>query len=184
VKAFHCNPSTSKVALQHFEKTSGYRLPQDYAEFLERANGGEGYLNPNQYAILWRVEDLARLNEAYLTRKYVPGLLFFGSNGGGEAFAFDQRSNSSPVVRVPFVGMDLGLAEVLAQSFTELIREALLDWPSGTGEGSPGLEVFEIQPIILGGSPTDASNKVALTRDKHIEAVRYWNKLIGDLHRR
>ena len=44
-----------------------------------------------------------------------------------------------------------------------------------------GKEIFEIQPIILGGSPTDPANKIALTREKHIEAVRYWNKIIHDL---
>lgn len=41
-----------------------------------------------------------------------------------------------------------------------------------------GKEIFEIKPIILGGSPTDCANKIILTRREHIEAVRYWNKLI------
>lgn len=44
-----------------------------------------------------------------------------------------------------------------------------------------GKEIFEIKPIILGGSPTDPENKVALTREQHIEAVRYWNKIVRDL---
>lgn len=44
-----------------------------------------------------------------------------------------------------------------------------------------GLEIFEITPIILGGSPTDPENKTALTRKQHIEACRYWNKTIKEL---
>lgn len=44
-----------------------------------------------------------------------------------------------------------------------------------------GKEIFEIKPVILGGSPTDPSNKTVLTRQQHIEAVRYWNKIIRDL---
>ena len=44
-----------------------------------------------------------------------------------------------------------------------------------------GKEVFEIQPVIVGGSPTDPANKAILTRQQHIEAVRYWNKVIRDL---
>lgn len=48
--------------------------------------------------------------------------------------------------------------------------------PSATG-----LEIFEIQPVILGGSSTDQANKVLLTREQHIEAVRYWNRVIHDL---
>jgi hypothetical protein len=44
-----------------------------------------------------------------------------------------------------------------------------------------GKEIFEIKPVILGGNPTDPANKVVLTRDEHIEAVRYWNRIIGKL---
>ena len=46
-----------------------------------------------------------------------------------------------------------------------------------------GKEVFEIQPVILGGSPTDPANKTILTRQQHIEAVRYWNKMVRDLRK-
>ncbi len=44
-----------------------------------------------------------------------------------------------------------------------------------------GKEIFEIQPVILGGNPTDPANKAILTRQQHIEAVRYWNKVVRDL---
>ena len=50
--------------------------------------------------------------------------------------------------------------------------------------GNPGLagkEIFEIKPVILDGSPTDPANKAVLTREQHIRAVRYWNKIIADL---
>jgi hypothetical protein len=45
------------------------------------------------------------------------------------------------------------------------------------------MEVFEIHPVILGGSPTDPTNKTILTRQQHIEAVRYWNNVIRDLRK-
>ena len=53
-------------------------------------------------------------------------------------------------------------------------------------EGSPqrpeaAMEVFEVTPVMLGGSPTDPSNKVLLTREEHIAAVRYWNGVIREL---
>lgn len=50
-----------------------------------------------------------------------------------------------------------------------------------TASGSRGKEIFEIKPIILGGSPTDAANKILLSRDDHIKAVVYWNKIIADI---
>jgi hypothetical protein len=44
-----------------------------------------------------------------------------------------------------------------------------------------GMEIFEIQPVAVGGSPSDPSNKAILTREQHIDAVRYWNAIIRDL---
>jgi hypothetical protein len=46
-----------------------------------------------------------------------------------------------------------------------------------------GKEIYEIKPVILGGSPTDPANKAILTRQQHIEAVRYWNSVIRDLRK-
>jgi hypothetical protein len=47
--------------------------------------------------------------------------------------------------------------------------------------GNKGKEIFEITPVILGGSPTDPANKTFLSREDHIKAVTYWNKVIADL---
>jgi len=44
-----------------------------------------------------------------------------------------------------------------------------------------GLEIFDIHPVILGGSATDIANKIALTRSQHIQTVRYWNQEIKRL---
>ncbi len=57
------------------------------------------------------------------------------------------------------------------------------DWRSQKREQLLGKEIFEIKPVILGGSATDPTNKTVLTREQHIEAVRYWNKIVGDLRR-
>lgn len=46
-----------------------------------------------------------------------------------------------------------------------------------------GKEIFEIQPIILGGDPIDPKNKTVLDREQHIQAVNYWNRLIAELGR-
>jgi len=46
-----------------------------------------------------------------------------------------------------------------------------------------GKEIFEITPVMLGGSPTDPANKILLSREDHISAVRYWNKIIRDLRK-
>ena len=104
-----------------FSTASGLTLPQDYTAFLKKANGGEGMVGPNAYLILFAVDELASLNKTYQVEDYVPGLLFFGSDGGGEAFAFNTR-DAMRVVRVPFVGMDPSTVEAIADTFTAFIE--------------------------------------------------------------
>jgi hypothetical protein len=122
-------------------------------------------------------------NEAYQTRKYAPGLFLFGSNGGGEAFAFDRRTNNC-VVNVPFVGMDLSLVKLACKSFSELLDQwHFVPVSTEAAAEQKGLEILEIKPVILGGSPTDPANKILVDRKKHIQAVNYWNKLIHDMRK-
>jgi len=97
-------------------------LPSDFKELLKISNGGEGNIG-NQYLIIWAIEELAAYNEQYEVAKYAPGLLVFGSNGGGEAYAFDYRIGScSGVVKIPFVGMTLQYAEDFAPNFIDFLR--------------------------------------------------------------
>jgi len=45
----------------------------------------------------------------------------------------------------------------------------------------PGVVLFEVKPVMLGGDPGDPANKVWLTLEQHFKAVRYWNKVIGQV---
>lgn len=55
------------------------------------------------------------------------------------------------------------------------------DMRKANSKSLAGMEIFEITPVILGGSPTDPANKTILTRRQHIEAVRYWNEIVRKL---
>jgi hypothetical protein len=57
-------------------------------------------------------------------------------------------------------------------------------WRQGDRQSLAGKEIYEIKPVILGGSPTDPANKTILTRQQHIEAVRYWNAIIRDFRKK
>lgn len=60
----------------------------------------------------------------------------------------------------------------MSESMRQL-KAGSLDWQ--------GKEVFDITPVVLGGSPTDPSNKTLLTREEHIKAVVYWNQVVKQL---
>ena len=97
-----------------------WALPNDYKELLRNANGGEGFIGEN-YLILWAAEELAQFNKEYQVQDYAPGLILFGSDGGGEGFAFDTRSSPAPIVQVPFIGMELNYARPVAASFDQFL---------------------------------------------------------------
>jgi cell wall assembly regulator SMI1 len=119
---FTLNPGVSADALDTVMQALNLELPEDYRQFLRASNGGEGFLGPN-YVMLWKAEQLDALNMGYNVACSAPGLLLFGSDGGGEAYAFDTRTTPWAVVQVPFVGMDdPDVAISLGRNFTEFLQ--------------------------------------------------------------
>jgi hypothetical protein len=122
LKGFNLNAPATEQEIHDFEGLAGLTLPIEYVEFLRVGNGGEGFIGENAYAMLWRVEELERFNREYEVQQYAPGLLLIGSDGGGEALAYDRRQTPWVVVQVPFVGMDLAHVEVLGDSFRSFLE--------------------------------------------------------------
>lgn len=119
---FHGNAPVSESDLERFKGEAGFALPEDYVEFLRRRDGGEGFIG-NAYAIFWRLDELRRMNEAYQVEEYAPGFFIFGSDGGGEAFAFDARTTARSISSLPFVGMEPSLARTIAPTFKGFLEE-------------------------------------------------------------
>jgi hypothetical protein len=118
---FNGNEGASAEAIEAAERHLKVIFPDDYAAFLATTNGGEGKIG-GTYVMLWSTTELPELNSAYQVADNAPGLLLIGSDGGGDAFAFDMRSSPWPVVSVPFVGMDLAFAEPMGASFQEFLE--------------------------------------------------------------
>jgi hypothetical protein len=97
-------------------------LPSAYLAFLRSGGGGEGDLGIEPGWIqFWPAEQVVDLNRGYQVELNLPGFFGFGSNGGGEMFAFDMRRGGDPqVVMVPFIAMTESEARVVAPSFGEL----------------------------------------------------------------
>jgi len=119
---FNCHLPATEAAIASCSEELGLQLPSDYIEFLKTSNGGEGFIGRVGFANLWSVEELPSLNRTYEVQKNAPGLLLFGSSGGGEAYGFDTRSSAWPIVQVPFVGMEWPLAAPMGDSFVDFLR--------------------------------------------------------------
>jgi hypothetical protein len=100
-----------------------FRLPTEYIQYLQICDGGEGFIGPNAYVIFWRLRELLEMNKAYQAKEYAPELFLFGSDGGGEAFAFDTRDTAMPIVSVPFIGLELQLAKPMGTSFNDFVEQ-------------------------------------------------------------
>lgn len=122
LKEWQLNARASEDAIRGAVSSLAHSLPADYTLFLRDHDGGEGFVGDN-YLILWKAEELDTFNREYEVEQYAPGLLLFGSNGGGEGYGFDTRNEAMPVVRVPFIGMELSYATPIATSFTDLLAQ-------------------------------------------------------------
>ena len=118
---FSPNPPASRSFIDRCLTKLICPLPADYIGFLQWANGGEGFIDKT-YLILWRVEELMDMNSAYQVAEFAPGILIFGSYGGGESFAFDMRATPVSIVSIPFIALELEDAIVVAPSFDAFLE--------------------------------------------------------------
>src|SRR5437868_296302 len=121
-ETFLTRDAASQELIASSENALNIVLPGAYVCFLRISNGGEGFVGRGGYLMLWPVEELQALNASYEVEKYAPGLLLFGSNGGGEAYGFDMRTLDKQIVQIPFVGMDWTYATEMGSRFEEFLE--------------------------------------------------------------
>ena len=109
-------PSASATSIAECEQKLGRALPAEYVQFLSMMDGGEGFIN-REYVIFYSVGDIISVNQSDEIEKAAPGLVVFGSDGGGEAYGFDTRDPKWPVVQLPFIGMEWSAAWPKGDSF-------------------------------------------------------------------
>ena len=99
-------------------------LPQEYIAFLQFSNGGQGSLGKNPgWFQLWAAEEVIELNKGYQIDKDLPGYFGFGSNGGGELFAFEIiQGQPWKIVMIPFIPMEANEAITITNDFEEFIQ--------------------------------------------------------------
>jgi hypothetical protein len=147
------------------------RSPNTYARFVRLTAGGFGWIRKDLLFVLWGEEEAAKLNLDYQIPQYLPGMYVVGSNAGGDAFVIDQQGR---ILSTPFVGMARDLSQEIAPDFDSLFKDVTVAQMSVEREP---LEIAEIKPILFGGDPVVHSNKITMTREKHVQYVRYWNQV-------
>jgi len=91
----------------------------EYFEFLERSNGGEGFLGISPgYFMLWRAEEVATFSAEYEISEYLPEYIAVGSSGGGDLFVLPISGRSEGIFMVPAIGMELEYVRLVAKNIS------------------------------------------------------------------
>lgn len=119
---FNRNPGATDAAIRDCELALAVDLPSDFKRFLKLSNGGEGPIGTNSYLQLWRVEQIPSRNDDYGVAEFAPGIVIFGTDGGGEAYAFDYRRGETQVISIP-IHLELEYVRRLSGTFDGFLAD-------------------------------------------------------------
>lgn len=123
INKMELNQPTTREMLEDIGIKLGIKLPDQYVEFMLESNGAEGNVGTKSYLSIWSAEQIVQLNEEYAVNEFTPGLVYFGSDGGDMAYAFDKRENESPlVVEFPFESIHIEDAKLCGKTFAEFLQ--------------------------------------------------------------
>ena len=122
VSTMKMNPPAIAETLRDVEFELGIKFPEQYKNFMLESNGAEGCIGKNAYLVIWPIEEIVKRNRGYMVDEFVPGLVYFGSNGGGAAYAFDKRDKTIPIVKFPFDSINIADAKQLGSTFEEFLE--------------------------------------------------------------
>jgi hypothetical protein len=181
-------PGANQEDIERACTALNFTPPSDYLDALRFSNGGEGFIN-HSYLRLYSIEELLTLNESYQVNTFAPGLIIFGSTGGGEAYAFNTRNAPIELIQIPFIPLDLEYGESLGQTFLEFLQRLAengiaSETPPQINMAAVGKEVHEIHPVVFGGDPVSDKNKALVPSKEHAELCVFWNRKYQGIKKR
>lgn len=122
IRKLQLNMPTNREILDDAESKLEIRFPDQYINFMLESNGLEGKIGNSSYLVIWPAEQIVILNEEYAVNEFTPGLVYFGSDGGGMAYAFDKRDGEMSVVEFPFESIDIKDTKLIGKTFIDFLQ--------------------------------------------------------------
>ncbi len=120
LKKLKINPGAPKDLIDSVEQKIGVKFPADYKKFLLMSNGVSGFVGKS-YLLIWALEEIVEINQQASVNEFAPGLILFGSDGGGMSYALDTRDPIFSIVEVPNIGMSLDEVKFCGSSLHEFL---------------------------------------------------------------
>ena len=112
-------PPADLEMIKQTERILSTKLPKDYVDFLLQTNGYEGQLGQS-YSIFTPVDKIEEFTQLYGTQ-FFPWIIFIGTDGGGDMYVIDKRTNPLQFGLLPFISSDEDFIP-LGDTFEEFIK--------------------------------------------------------------
>ncbi|MBB4806111.1 hypothetical protein HNP38_001383 [Chryseobacterium defluvii] len=120
------NSENSSLIFEDIEKMIGFKLPDDYSEYVQNFYGGENFIG-NEYIILWDLNDLVEYNQDYEIIQNLKNIIGIGGNGGGEFIGIEYLKDSEyRIVLCPLIGMNEKDFMEIGSSFSDFLMRLQL----------------------------------------------------------
>lgn len=113
-------PGASANDLETIGSYLRFKPPNDYVEFMSETNGSEGPIGADGYLAIYTTQELLDCNAHMMELE--PGILFFGTNRGGEGFAFELDRPSHGIIAVEFADLDRARARPMGKTLVEFLE--------------------------------------------------------------
>ncbi|EKK03116.1 Cell wall assembly and cell proliferation coordinating protein [Rhodopirellula baltica SH28] len=120
-----CEPATD-ASINELVAAATFTLPPGYVALLRLTDGGETFLGHDDpdngsYLVLWPSTDVLALNNEHDVPSHAPDHFAFGTNGGGEIFAFNTRRGDDAVFMLPSIGLSDDAGMLYCDSFATFL---------------------------------------------------------------
>ena len=110
----------SPATLAGAEEAFSRKLPEELRQILLASNGTAGVIGGHELQI-WSAEEIVAYNRANRVQDDCPAFLMFGSDGGGETYTLDYRTDPPSVVLVADIGFDYASAIPIGADFISFL---------------------------------------------------------------
>lgn len=109
-------PAT-KIMIEKVEKEWNISLPCEYKQLILFSNGIEGPIGKANYLSIWPINELIELNQEYAVDEFLPGIKYFGSDGGDMAYGFEFDHDRTTIIEIPFDSINKEEVKKYGESF-------------------------------------------------------------------